>query len=239
MPNFTDGLPSENERASGRSIVDYAQNDYQELRYPELIAEEELRLAWSSFADFAYFRKVKRGDLLLEFGAGLAANLLSVSKRAETWAVEPADIGRKMASLSGLHTASSLDELPSGIVFDFVLCRHVLEHVCDPKTTLEQLRRVIKTTGVLILVLPSESPDAKPTDYDIDHHLFCWNPQTISNLLQVCGFSVIGFRNEYFNGRRILLPLYRVAGGGLYSHGIRFLGRILSCKELVIEAKPL
>jgi len=217
---------------------DYTGSEYHELRYPELLADEELRQAWSSFSDMAYFANVTADDVIMEFGAGLGANLLTVSKRAETWMIEPASIGRRLASQNRIHVASSLDELPSDLRFDFVLCRHVLEHVCDPRGTLEALRKVLRVDGVLMLVLPCESPNAMPDTNDIDHHLFCWNPRTISNLLRVSGFKVIDIRDEYFNGRRRLLPFYRIAGGPAYARAIRFVGRMLRCRELVIESKP-
>jgi SAM-dependent methyltransferase len=220
-------------------VFDYTGSEYHELRYPELLADKELRQAWSNFSDLAYFGNVVTGDVVMEFGAGLGANLLSVSKRAETWMIEPAAIGRRLAEQNGIHTASSIDELPHGIAFDFILCRHVLEHVCDPRSTLQALRKVLRVDGRLMLVLPCEPPNAMPDARDIDHHLFCWNPRTISNLLQVCGFKVVGLRNEYFNGRRRLLPFYRIAGGLAYARAIRFMGRMLRCKELVIESKPV
>jgi len=219
-------------------VFDYAGREYHELRYPELLADEELRQAWSSFSDIVYFGKVAPGHAVLEFGAGLCANLLTVSKRAQTWVVEPAEVGRNLASKHGIGAAKSLEELPRGLKFDFILCRHVLEHVGDPLQTLSSLHDLLKVNGELLLVLPCESPTAQPDVNDIDHHLFCWNPRTISNLLHVCGFDVIDIRHEYFNGRRKLLPLYRLAGGLAYARAMQYLGRVLGCRELVIESKP-
>jgi len=215
---------------------DYSGSEYHELRHPEFLADEELREAWSTFSDIAYFGKVAPGDIVLEFGAGLGTNLLEVSKRAETWMVEPAAVGRALASQQGIRAASSLDELPPDLKVDYLLCRHVLEHVCDPRGTLASLHKLLKSDGVLTLVLPCESPDTRPDVSDIDHHLFCWNPRTISNLLQISGFKVVNIRYEHFNGRRKLLPLYRFAGAQAYALTIRFFGRILGCRELVIES---
>jgi SAM-dependent methyltransferase len=214
----------------------YEEDSYHSKRHPELIKDDELRLAWSFFSDLAYFQHVKPGHSVLEFGGGLGNNLLSVCRRAKTWMVEPSQIGRDLARKAGITVASSLNEI-SDQQFDTVLCRHVLEHLDHPLVTLRELLRALNSGGRLILVLPCENMKDFPSQSDLDHHLYCWNPRTIGNLLVKAGFKVVRIHFEYFGARRRLLPLYRLMGGRAYAQSVRLVGRIFRFKELVIEAR--
>lgn len=217
-------------------MVNYENDSYHQKRHPELLDDNELRLAWSFFSDLAYFQHVKPGDTVLEYGGGLGNNLLSVCKRAKTWMVEPSQIGRDLARKEGITVASSLSETTNQ-QFDTVLCRHVLEHVDHPLTTLRELLRALKEGGRLILVLPCENMKEFPSKDDIDHHLYCWSPRTIGNLLEKAGYKVEKIYFEHFGAKRKLLPLYRWMGGKSYAHAVRLVGRIFSFKELVVEAR--
>ena len=217
-------------------MVNYEDDSYHRKRHPELLEDDELRLAWSFFSDLAYFQHVKPGDNVLEYGGGLGNNLLSVCKRAETWMVEPSHIGRELVRNEGITVASSLSEI-STQQFDTVLCRHVLEHVDHPLATLRELLQALKPTGKLILVLPCENMKDLPSETDIDHHLYCWSPRTVGNLMEKAGYKVDRIHFEYFGAKRKLLPLYRLIDGQAYAHAVRLVGRIFSFKELVVEAR--
>lgn len=216
-------------------MINYEEDSYHRKRHPELLEDVELRFAWSFFSDLVYFEHVLQGDSVLEYGGGLGNNLLSVCRRAKTWMVEPSQIGRDLASKEGIIVASSLNEI-SDRQFDTVLCRHVLEHLDHPLVTLRELLRTLNAGGRLILVLPCENMKDFPSATDLDHHLYCWSPRTIGNLLKKAGFKVVRIHFEYFGAKRKLLPLYRIMGGRAYAHAVRFVGRVFRCKELVVEA---
>lgn len=215
----------------------YEQDDYHAERHPELIESRELRRAWAHFADHVYFSKVNTGERILEFGGGLGNNLLQVKERSTVCMVELGPKAREIAASDGVRSVAALSELGSE-VFDYVLCRHVLEHVDNPKQILEQLRGRLTNSGRLILVLPCERGTAMPVVHDLDHHLYCWNPRTISNLLSASGFSVTDIRFEYYGARRRLLPVCRFCGGLTYAKSVRLVGRIFRFRELVVEAVP-
>jgi ubiquinone/menaquinone biosynthesis C-methylase UbiE len=219
-------------------MVNYEDDTYHQERHPELLDDDELRLAWSCFSDLAYFQHVKPGDSVLEYGGGLGNNLLSVSKRAKTWMVEPSSIGRNLARKAGITVASSLSEI-SDQRFDTVLCRHVLEHVDHPLTTLKELLQALKDDGRLILVLPCEKMKEFPSADDLDHHLYCWSPKTIANLLEKAGYRVDKIYFEHFGAKRKLLPLYGMMGGQTYAHAVRLVGKLFSFKELVVQASNM
>jgi len=217
-------------------MVNYQKNEYHQQRHPELLESEELRTAWSHFADLAYFQHVTDGQTVLDFGGGLGNNLLSVSQRAQAWMVEPSPLGRQLARHGGIKTAAQLDELKH-LRFDTVLCRHVLEHVDHPLIILRDLKEALTPYGVLVLVLPCESMYTLPDLTDIDHHLYCWHPRALANLLEKAGFKILRIRYEYFGAKRKMLPLYRRGGGKAYAHMVRWVGRVFRYKELVVEAR--
>jgi SAM-dependent methyltransferase len=215
-------------------MIDYAGDDYHRKRHPEFLDDEELREAWSCFADRAYFCGVTRGKTVFEFGGGFGANLLEVAKRADTHMLEPSQLGRDIAARAGIATVATLDEL-GGKRFDWILCRHVLEHLEHPANALRDLKTRLAPKGMLIIVVPYERPDAAPKPGDLNHHLYCWNPQSLWNLLAVCGLRVDRWRYEYYGAKRKLLPVYRLVGGAAYARCVRTVGRVFRFRELVFE----
>ena len=213
----------------------YVGPEYHRKRHPEFLESKKLREAWSSFADTAYFQHVRPGDRVFEFGGGMGQNLLTVRHRAETWMLEPSELGRTVASADGVNVVSSLEELGDRL-FDTILCRHVLEHVEEPYLTLRHLRERLTPGGLLVLCLPIERPDTFPRVEDIDHHLYCFNPQTISNLLERALYRVRRLRFEYYGARRKLIFVYDRWGAKAYSRMVRHVGRLFNFRELVVEA---
>ena len=217
-------------------MVNYEESSYHLKRHPELLEDEELRQAWACFADLAYFGDVPPGVQVLEYGGGLGNNLLAVAKRAQTWMVEPSEIGRDFARKAGITVAPSLREI-AHMQFDIILCRHVLEHVDDPLVTLKQIHHALKPDGRLILVVPCENMMALPNEEDLDHHMYCWSPRTLGNLVERAGYRVARTYFEYFGAKQRLLPLYRFMGGNAYARAVRLVGRIFRFKELVIDVR--
>lgn len=216
-------------------LVNYRDNGYHSTRHKEYIENDELMRAWSHYADAAYFSGVSAGMKVLEFGGGLGNNLLTVCKRADVTMIEPSEIGRTYASKAGIHVAPTLQSVKEG-EFDYVLCRHVLEHLDDPLGTLRELRSVLKPGGHLILVVPYERSDLQPDTDDIDFHLYCWNPQTLTNLVRRAGFGVERHWFGYYGAKRRLLPVYRYFGGPHYARLVKRIGRLFSFRELVFDA---
>lgn len=215
-------------------MVDYENDEYHRKRHPEFLKDEVLGKAWAFFADIYYLNIAKNGMKVLEVGGGLGYNLLNVKDRADVYMVEPSALGRKISSEHGIVSVKGLEEL-TGNLFDVILCRHVLEHMEEPKAALEGIYRFLKPEGRLILIVPCEEWDAMPDENDINHHLYCWNPQTLSNLLDLVGFEVKDIRFEYYGARRKLLALYRRFGGKIYARAIHFVGRVFGFRELVLE----
>ena len=79
--------------------------------------------------------------------------------------------------------------------FDAVTLWDVLEHLHDPRSSLEEIRRILKPDGILILRVPNGgSWDAKLfgpnwAGLDAPRHLFVYNQETLLEILKITGFQ--------------------------------------------------
>jgi 2-polyprenyl-3-methyl-5-hydroxy-6-metoxy-1,4-benzoquinol methylase len=86
--------------------------------------------------------------------------------------------------------------------FDFVFCIDVLEHVRNPFFVLNEINRILKKEGTLILSVPN------PYHFkeiiwnlfgirDRQGHIFSWTRQTMQKLAQFCGFRLLRTSGTY------------------------------------------
>ncbi len=209
---------------------------YHASRHAEFFENPLLTRAMADFVRLTYFSELKSGQSVLEIGAGLGTNLLAIKDRAQVIAVEPSKLAREHCRSIGIEALASLEELPMGAMFDFVLLRHVIEHVEEPRKMLLAAKAFLAAEGKLIVALPIEPIEAAPNPNDIDHHLYSWTRQTIYNLLNDCEYRNIETRLNYRNGRKLLLPIYRVFGANAYAKALFVLGRLRGLSEIVVEA---
>ncbi len=89
------------------------------------------------------------------------------------------------------------------VYFDVVTLFHVLEHLESPIETLEEISRVIKPCGFLVLEAPNASgllPRLFKTrwfGYNIPVHLFHFTPESLKKVLRDSGFSAQ--KEHYFS----------------------------------------
>lgn len=212
-------------------------NLYHRLRHGEIFGNEALIIAWSMYAQAIYLREATSGHKVLEIGAGTGINLHSVNKVADVVAVEPAEEAREHCRKLGIKAIPSIDDLPSDARFDYILMRHVLEHIKEPRQLLVRVRGILAPGGKLVLVLPVESPYKNIDPNDIDHHMYCWNRQTIGNLLTSLGYGVKETRVNRYNGRRFFLPVFKLFGVGLYGKLLFLLGTLIPLAEIIVVAE--
>ncbi len=81
--------------------------------------------------------------------------------------------------------------------FDVIILNNALEHMSDPKTTLNEINRILKNNGTLVIGIPNaNSFEAKKfkkywTGWDLPRHLYHFTPDTIKSLLNKTGFQVL------------------------------------------------
>lgn len=73
-----------------------------------------------------------------------------------------------------------------GNCFDVVYCRYTLEHILKPKEMLQEIRRVLKSDGLLSLIVPIVTESQIGTK----HVLAIPNKEFVAELLNTVGFEV-------------------------------------------------
>ncbi len=92
--------------------------------------------------------------------------------------------------------------------FDVVTLWHALEHLPDPRSTLEEIHRILKKDGVLVVAVPNLNNYITRIVYFLakwkklklfsinakELHLWHFSPRTLSRLLQETGFGVLNIK---------------------------------------------
>lgn len=104
-------------------------------------------------------KQLTNGRKLLDVGCGIGIFLKFA--RDDGWDVHGTDFSscaRKIAREQfGFQLQRDLSVYPDQS-FDVVRISHVLEHVIDPNSFLNELRRVLKPNGILLIVTPNREP---------------------------------------------------------------------------------
>lgn len=156
-----------------------------------------------------------RGKRLLDFGCG-TGGLLAEARRSgfEVFGVETSDVAVVYArSVKGLPVHTSIEELEraeGGDPYDVLVARHTLEHVSNPKRTLEEFRGLIRPGGLLVIIVPHFNfvarrilPNSMPRfSYGLIHkgHQYYFTRNTLSAYLKQAGFPHIETRYSILGG---------------------------------------
>jgi len=216
------------------NIENYYDNDYHRQIHANLFENQEYYWARSEVFHKLYFGDHFSQDFkVLDYGCGLGQASAHIKQRHGYDASKDA---REFVTKLGYVVYENKEDIPSE-AFDFIICRHVLEHLSNPYETLCQLRSYLKPNGVLKLILPKEAHGKSPFTPDSHMHLQTWNFRTINNLLSLSGFTVTANKQLFHWGFTKLLPIKRVAGSKCYFHAAKLFGHLTRTAELYIEAK--
>jgi SAM-dependent methyltransferase len=116
--------------------------------------------------------------------------------------------------LPSVHIVSPLDEIPCPDEhFDVAICNAVLEHVVNPHEVLDELHRVLRPGGLLVLTVPFMQPEhLDPTDYQR------YTRDGLQVLVERHGFTVEradGLHSVYTTLAWIALEWYRGESGAV------------------------
>ena len=145
---------------------------------------------------------------LLDIGAGTGAFLHTMNRSGwEVTGFEPDDTARENAKrLFGirLQVPDELFQLAPQS-FDAITLWHVLEHVHDLHLYMDQFKKLLKPSGVLIVAVPNyTSYDANVyrenwAAYDVPRHLYHFSPASVTQLLLQHGLQLHAIKPMWFD----------------------------------------
>ncbi|KAF2080610.1 class I SAM-dependent methyltransferase [Flavobacterium sharifuzzamanii] len=131
----------------------------------------------------------KKGKLL-DIGAGTGDFLLTAKNDGwDTIGVEPSDRAKNIAKEKGISFVEETSALESNSL-DVITMWHVLEHVPNLEIQIQELKRLLKPTGTLIIAVPNyKSFDAGHYEtfwaaYDVPIHFWHFSKKSIQLLFE-------------------------------------------------------
>lgn len=160
---------------------------------------------------------------LLDIGAGTGDFLKEAKKRG--WNVsgtEPNEKARSLAKQKDIQLQQDTGVLPAG-KFDVISMWHVLEHVSDLEAQIEELQRLLKKDGLLVIAVPNyKSLDAKKykenwAAYDVPRHLYHFSRESISKIFSEKGFRLVEIKPLLFDSFYVSLLSEKYRSGKVNS----------------------
>lgn len=147
---------------------------------------------------------LKGAKRILDLGCGDGSFLEVLNQKfpqIETLGVDPSSAGAEICRAKDIKVCEkTLSECRlSKESFDLVTAFHVLEHLPNPNIELEELKKILKPSGYLILSTPNAEGlgfklGGKWALLDSPHHTILWSPQQTRLLLEKHGFKIISER---------------------------------------------
>jgi SAM-dependent methyltransferase len=127
---------------------------------------------------------------ILDIGAGTGDFLLTAKNDGwETVGVEPSERAKNIAKQKGISFVDEISVLENNS-FDVITMWHVLEHVPNLELQIQELKRLLKPTGTLIVAVPNfKSYDAKHykefwAAFDVPIHFWHFSKKAIQLLFE-------------------------------------------------------
>jgi 2-polyprenyl-3-methyl-5-hydroxy-6-metoxy-1,4-benzoquinol methylase len=157
------------------------------------------RLIYTLFAGKVVHPPFQPNGKILDIGCGSGLFLKEMNELGwDSYGVEIDESAVEYAKKTGLKVfcGELTDVHYPELYFDVVAMRHVIEHVHSPKEVMNEIYRIMKNEGTLILATPNiDCYEAKIferywTNLDVPRHLFFFSLETIKRLLKTTGFEV-------------------------------------------------
>jgi 2-polyprenyl-3-methyl-5-hydroxy-6-metoxy-1,4-benzoquinol methylase len=182
---------------------------------------------------------------LLDIGAGTGAFAQTMKEAGwQITGLEPDASARTIAKQKFglvLQMPNELYTLPQA-QFDAITMWHVLEHVHDLHSYLEQFNVVLKPQGKIFIAVPNyTSCDASSykknwAAYDVPRHLYHFSPKSIDILAALKGFTVKAYKPMWFDSFYVSM-LSEQCKNGSGNLVMAFLNGLLSNLQALFNVK--
>ncbi len=144
----------------------------------------------------------KKGKLL-DIGCGSGQFIYEMkSLGLDVYGIEPGDFDKESNNRYKLNIKNTnlLKAKYPREFFDIITINHVIEHLGNPNETLNEINKIIKKKGILIIGIPNTNSLAykifKKNWYqlDIPRHLWNYSDKNIKILLEKNGFKILKIR---------------------------------------------
>jgi SAM-dependent methyltransferase len=198
-------------RACGVLVREDDRRDFEADPYPPFVMERMLRAQIDAYrAKGQWLRPMlPEGAKVIEVGSYVGAFLHVAHEWG--WNALGVDVGDDTARFASAHSYptrhAALEECAfDTCAFDGILIWNTFEQVDDPRSLLNESRRIVRDGGVLVIRTPNAQFYARETDPASlawsnllgFPHRFGFTPSSLEALANECGFNLIECRNETY-----------------------------------------
>jgi SAM-dependent methyltransferase len=132
----------------------------------------------------------------LDFGCGIGGWLDVLA--ADGWETSGIEPGATAAAAAALRHRM-LTDVPSAPEFELIVVQHTLEHLDDPLGTLVRLAAATVDGGLIYISVPNFARLGEHRNFVYiagDKHICSFTPPSLSSLLALAGFELVGHSND-------------------------------------------
>ena len=176
-----------------------------------------------------------RNKNVLDVGSGGGFYSLIVCKRGAR-DITLLDISPLCIKAAKINLRENINSNPDGIIadathlpfrnetFNFVICVDVIEHILEDHMVLQEIERVLKSNGLMIIATQNSNSLNYILEAPIQRYVFknrewmgwdpthvrFYNPSNLFQMLKKCGFNIIKVTGTYFIPYMLALGLRRI-----------------------------
>ncbi len=177
---------------------------------------------------YGYLRSVidlSRIDRVLDFGGNDGRLMKPFAAAGKSCFL----LDYNQTSVTGVtKLGDTIEDLQEKEAFDLIYCSHLLEHIADPRETIEKLLTHLTPDGYLFVEVPMEIIARLPMQSDPVTHINFFSPNSLANLLTQSGCRLADCRLESC-----------LHSSGKWNFGIRAIGRKYNAKAGALDQIPL
>lgn len=239
------GLGSLDPHPTKEELATLYSREYFATQYDEGVEPESPEFKkWLSLLEHRvrFFRAKKRAGKLLDIGCGNGYFLALC--RSTGYEVQGIDISKWASKYAtqrlGLSiTTGEIDDvnLPAHY-FDIITMWHTLEHTPNPRHVMLKVKNWLKEDGILVVEVPNyEGTDARRywkdwIGWQFPFHFYHFTPQTLKQLLGICGFRVV--KTKDYHSETVKEALKRIPVINIFA---RLISKMFSGHSIAVIAK--